>query len=230
LKKKVLIVNHTHAALIREKSLLNRDNFQVLTATSGDEALQTITREAVDAVIMDMNLPDMTGEQVCRKIKDSPDLKKAVVLITTISGTGEEELCRRSGADGCMRKPLDKDSLAEKLADLLGIPVRQVIRILCKVRLEAKAGSEFFIANTVDVSVTGLLFECEKDIKVGEILETSFFLPIGGEFKRVVARSSVMRSLPTEGKYKRYGVQYTEFLEGGPELIYEFVSAKAHKE
>ena len=230
MKKKVLIVNHAHAALMREKSLLNRDNFQVFTATSGDEALQTHRREEVDAVIVDMNLPDMTGEQVCRKIKDAEDLKKAVVIITTVSDTNEEELCKRSGADGCMRKPLDKDTVAEKLSELLGIPVRQVIRILCKVRLEAKSGSEFFIANTVDVSVTGLLFECEKEIKVGDNLEASFFLPIGGEFKRVVAKSRVMRSLETGGKYRRYGVQYTDFLEGGPELIYEFVAMKAHKE
>ena len=105
--------------------------------------------------------------------------------------------------------------------------MRQVIRILCKVKLEGKSGSEFFIANTVDVSVTGFLFECEKEIAVGEVVETSFFLPVGNDFKRVVARSEVVRCVETGGRYKRYGVHYTEFKEGGPELLSEFVSTKA---
>ncbi len=227
MKKKVLLVNHVYTALMKERSLLNRDNFKVYTATSGGDALDTHRREMVDAIVLDIDLPDMPGGELCRKIKDDKELGKVSILIATDGGQDEAEICRQTGADGCIMKPLDREELAEKLAVLLGIPVRQVIRILCKVKIEGKSGSEFFIANTVDVSVTGFLFECEKEISVGDIVETSFFLPIGNDFKRVVARSEVVRSLDGGGRYKRYGVHYTEFKEGGPDLISEFVSTKA---
>jgi two-component system alkaline phosphatase synthesis response regulator PhoP len=229
MKKKVLLVNHVYTALMKEKTLLSRDNFRVFTATTGGDALDTHRREMADAIVMDLNLPDVPGDELCRKIKDDKELGKAAILLATDGTKDEDELCRRSGADGCLVKPLDKDALAEKLAGLLGIPVRQVIRILCKVKLEGKSGTEFFIANTVDVSVTGLLFECEKEIAVGDMVEASFFLPIGKEFKRVVARSEVVRAVETGGRYRRYGVHYTEFKEGGPELVSEFVSTKAGK-
>jgi CheY-like chemotaxis protein len=228
--KKVLVVDNVKSILEREKSLLNRESFLVFSATSGEEAIQVHKKEKVDIIIMDLDMPDMPGDEVCRAIRSDDELKKVSIIIATLVGGEEEtERCRNAGANLCIRKPINKDELAEKMANLLGVPARQAIRILVKVKVEGKIGSDFFIANTVDVSVTGLLFECDRELGAGDTVETSFFLPGNGGYNRVVVKSQLMRSVPSEGSFKRYGVKFTEFKEGTPQLIAEFIEKKTGK-
>jgi len=228
--KKVLVVDNVKSILEREKSLLNRDSFLVYSATSGEEAIQVHRKEKVDIIIMDLDMPDMPGDEVCRAIRSDDDLKKvSIILATLVGGEGDAELCRNAGANTCIKKPINRDELAEKMASLLGIPARQAIRILVKVKVEGKVGSEFFIANTVDVSVTGLLFECDHQLESGDMVEASFFLPGNGGYNRVVVKSQLMRSVPSDGPLKRYGVRFTEFREGTPEQIGEFIAKKNGK-
>jgi len=228
--KKVLVVDNVKSILEREKSLLNRDSFLVFSATSGEEAVQVHKKEKVDIIIMDLDMPGMPGDEVCRVIRADEGLKKvSIILATLYSGEEEVERCRTAGANAFIKKPINRDELAEKMATLLGIPARQAIRILVKVKVEGKVGSDFFIANTVDVSVSGLLFECDHELAAGDVIEASFFLPGIGGYNRVVVKSQLMRSVPSDGPLKRYGVKFSEFKEGTPEQIGEFIAKKNGK-
>ncbi|HEY3347992.1 MAG TPA: PilZ domain-containing protein, partial [Nitrospirota bacterium] len=151
------------------------------------------------------------------------------LLVTTMNDPQEAERCKFAGANGTINKPIDRDELASELAKLLGIPARQSIRILVKVRIDGLHGTEFFIANTVDVSVSGLLFECDRELDLGEIVEASFFLPATNSYNRVVAKAEVVRSVVSEGTYRRYGVRFVEFKEGNSEIIAEFIFKKTGK-
>ncbi|MBI5190176.1 MAG: response regulator [Nitrospirae bacterium] len=230
MKKKILLVDNVESILDRQKSLLNRDTFHVFMAKTSEEALEIHRKEHVDVIIADLHMPGMPGDELCRVVRDNSELKNVSVLIATI-GEGEADLarCRMSGANGYIKKPINKDDLSEKLANLLNVSTRQSIRILVKVKLDARIGTDFFIATTVDVSTTGLLFESEREFKVGDFLETSFFLPGSDGFKRVVSRSEVMRAAPGEENNKRYGVRFVEFKEGGSDMIADFVAKKTGK-
>lgn len=227
MKKKILLVDNVETILNREKGLLDRDIFQVFVATNAEEALEMHKKEHADVIITDLHMPGMPGDELCRMIRDNSELKNVSVLIA-ILGDNEEDLarCRMSGANGFINKPIHKDELSEKLAGLLNVSTRQSIRILVKVKLDARIGTDFFIATTVDVSETGLLFESEREFKVGDFLETSFFLPGTDGFKRVVSRSEVMRVAPGEENQMRYGVRFVEFKEGGSAMITDFVAKK----
>ena len=228
--KKVLVVDNVKSILEREKSLLNRESFLVFSATSGQEAIEIHRKEKADIIIMDLDMPDMPGDEVCRVIRTDDELKKvSIILATLYGGEDEHERCKKAGANACIKKPINKDELAEKMANLLGVPARQAIRILVKVKVEGKIGSDFFIANTVDVSVTGLLFECDHNLASGDTVEASFFLPGNGGYNRVVVKSQLMRAVPSEGPLKRYGVRFTEFKEGTPDQIGEFIAKKTAK-
>jgi CheY-like chemotaxis protein len=229
--KKILLVDNVRSILEQQKCLLNRRDFQIYTAITGEEALDIHKKEGVDIIIMDLHMPGMSGEAVCRAIRQDASLKKVSILMATLSDDPEEvERCMNAGANGHIKKPIMKDDLEAKTAKLLEIPTRQAIRILMRVKLDAKLGGEFFIANTVDVSATGLLFECERDLKEGDVIEISFFLPGVGGFNRVVMLSEIMRAAP--GKVppaKRYGVKFNEFREGTREVIAKFVTEKTSK-
>ena len=228
--KKILLVDNLKSVLEREKGLLNRDAFHIFTAASGEEALAIHRNEKVDIILMDLNMPDMPGDEVTRLIRQDPELKKVSILLATLLDNEEEkDRCMQAGANATIRKPLNRDDLTEKLAEFLGIPARQAIRIIVKIKLEGKVGGDFFIANTVDVSTGGLLFECDRDIPVGSVIESSFFLPSGSGFGRIIAKAEVVRIAPSEG-YKRYGIKFIEFKEGNPELVGEFIEKKTGKQ
>ena len=228
--KKILLVDNVRSILEREKGLLNRDIFQIFTAVTGEEALAIHKREKADVIIMDLHMPKMPGDEVCRAMRSDPEMKKVSILLATLLDDDDEiKRCTQAGANGHIKKPIDRHELAEKLAKLLGIPARQAIRILVKVKLDGRLGSDFFIANTVDVSVSGLLFECEREVNVGDYVETSFFLAGSGGYNRVVVRSEVMRIAPSDRETKRYGVMFREFKEGSAELIKEFIEKKTGK-
>ena len=136
---------------------------------------------------------------------------------------------RLCGANDYIKKPIDGQELAVKISKLLGVPARQSIRILIKIKIDGRLGSEFFIANTVDVSTNGLLFECERDLNVGDGVEASFFLMGAAGFSRVVVRSEVMRVAQSAPKMKRYGVKFVDFKEGNPALIGDFITRRTGK-
>jgi len=229
--KKILLVDNVQSILDREKGFLNRDTFQVSMATSGDEAIELHGREKFDVIIMDIHMPGMSGEQACKAIRENGAAKNVAILLATLSDDPVTvDRIKKAGANGYIKKPIRKDDLDAKLANILNVPTRQSIRILIRVKVEGILGGEFFMANTVDVSETGLLFECDRGIKQGDTVETSFFLPSPEGFKHVVVKSEVMRVAEGGGgKGQRCGSRFVEFKEGSRELIAKFVAEKTAK-
>ena len=228
--KKILLVDNVSSILERERGLLGRDIFRIFTATSGQEALDVHKKEKADIIIMCLHMTGMAGDEVCRIIRQDEELKHVSIILSTLVNDDKEiERFKACGANDYIKKPIDRQELAVKIAKLLGIPARQSIRILIKIKIEGRLGSEFFIANTVDVSINGLLFECDKDLSIGDSVEASFFLHGAVGFSRVIARSEVMRVAKGETNMKRYGVRFVDFKEGNPTLIGDFIARKTGK-
>lgn len=229
--KKILLVDNVKTILEREKTMLNRKDFMVYTATSGEEALELHTSENMDAIIIDQHMPGLSGIEVARKVRSNDDMKHVSLIIALLSYDEEAvSRCIEAGANACLKKPLMKDELLDTLARFLDVPRRQSIRIIVRIKIDAKIGSDFFIANTVDVSATGLLFECDRDLAIGEDVEASFFLPGKDGFKQIVTRCEIMRAVPAgngSGQL-RYGVKFVRFDSGNENDISEFVKSKSN--
>jgi CheY-like chemotaxis protein len=102
--------------------LLREAGYQVTEADSAAAALQALHDERVSLVVLDMNLPDGTGSEVCRKIRSSETLSELPVLI--ISATARGELDRldgvRSGANMYLTEPVPPKLLLSTIGQLLG--------------------------------------------------------------------------------------------------------------
>lgn len=230
-EKKILLVDNVKSILEREKTMLNRKDFVVFTATSGEEALELHQSKNMDAIIIDQHMPGISGLEVCRKVRANEEMKRVSLIIALLSY--DEDAVRRcvdAGANACLKKPLMKDELLETLAKFLDVPRRQSIRIIVRIKIDAKVGSDFFIANTVDVSATGLLFECDRELSIGDNVEASFFLPGKEGFKQIVTRCEIMRGIPSgngNGQL-RYGVKFVGFEKGEEKDIVAFVKNKTN--
>jgi DNA-binding response OmpR family regulator len=87
---------------------------------NGADALKVIEARRPDLVILDCNMPEMSGLLVLRQMRDSPDLCETPVLILTgRRGARDTEIAFYEGADDFMSKPFDPDELVFRVEELL---------------------------------------------------------------------------------------------------------------
>ncbi len=92
---------------------LSARGYEVLTATTGSDALDTLRRRGCDAVILDLGLPDVDGIEVLRAIRH--DNKVPVLVLSARSDRFEKVRALDSGADDYVTKPFDLEELLARL-------------------------------------------------------------------------------------------------------------------
>jgi PAS domain S-box-containing protein len=118
----ILLVDDTEASRYAVSRILRQARFQVVEATTGEEALR-LAAEKPDLIILDVNLPDMSGYEVCQRIKAAPATASILVLHLSASFVGSEHRAEglESGADGYLTYPLEPRELVANVHALLRI-------------------------------------------------------------------------------------------------------------
>ncbi len=121
--KKILIVDDQSEVRELVEVTLRIGPYEILQASSGDEAL-TITRsERPDLVLLDVMMPDSSvdGFEVCRQIKSDPATRNiTVVMITARGQEADLEIGKQAGADDYFTKPFSPLQLMNKVEEILG--------------------------------------------------------------------------------------------------------------
>ncbi|HEY7641051.1 MAG TPA: histidine kinase dimerization/phosphoacceptor domain -containing protein [Steroidobacteraceae bacterium] len=109
----ILNVNDNEAARYATTRILHRAGFKVLEAGTGGEALQIAREDLPPLVIVDINLPDISGVEVCRRIKTDPSTASTMVLqmsATNIAVTDRVNSLA-AGADSFLVEPVEPEEL-----------------------------------------------------------------------------------------------------------------------
>jgi DNA-binding response OmpR family regulator len=94
--------------------------FEVRTARNGVEALEGITAERPDVVILDLMMPELNGFQVCRRVKADPALRTTPVIMLTAKDTEADRFWGHEvGADLYLTKPMDPAQVVAHVQELL---------------------------------------------------------------------------------------------------------------
>jgi putative two-component system response regulator len=105
--------------------LLSSRGFKVVAAADGNEVLQQLSRMPIDLVLLDVMMPDVTGFEVCRKIKSDPDTCLIpVVLVTALSDKRDRLEGIQAGADDFLSRPVDQAELLARVSSLLKLKQR----------------------------------------------------------------------------------------------------------
>ena len=89
--------------------LLRSQGYQVLEATTGLEAFETVAKERPDLIVMDIQLPGMDGLEVTRKLKEqSGTADIPVIAVTSYAMAGDRDKALAAGCSGYVTKPIDK--------------------------------------------------------------------------------------------------------------------------
>jgi DNA-binding response OmpR family regulator len=119
--KKLLIVDDEDGVRALVRMTLDSGVYEIFEASEGFEALDLAREQRPDLVLLDVMLPDLSGMDVCRKIKDDPDLASTtVVMLTARAQTSDVGDAEEAGADGYFTKPFSPIALTRKVESILG--------------------------------------------------------------------------------------------------------------
>jgi len=121
--KRILIVDDDKDVRDITKKRLKQASYEVMTASSGQEAIAICKTNHPDLVLLDIAIPDIDGYHTCEKIKQDNKTKDIPVLFVTGKGLlpeGINEHCQDLGACGYISKPFAIKELLEKLKEILG--------------------------------------------------------------------------------------------------------------
>lgn len=114
--KKVLIVEDNELNMKLFRDILQVHGYLTLEARTGPEALERLTEGRPDLILMDIQLPEVSGLEVTRQIKADPALADIpVIAVTAFAMKGDEERIREGGCEDYIAKPISVVSFLEKV-------------------------------------------------------------------------------------------------------------------
>ena len=102
------------------KRILLAEDYSLLEAIDGKDALTVLETAHPDLILMDINMPDMDGYTLTAKIKSMPGFERTPILALTANVMrGDKEKTLEAGCDGYIQKPLDIDQLTREIEKFL---------------------------------------------------------------------------------------------------------------
>jgi two-component system, cell cycle sensor histidine kinase and response regulator CckA len=119
---KVLVVDDVSANIAVLTWMLAHQGYTVISATSGRQALEMVADEMPDVILLDVSMPEMSGIEVCQKLKADPYLRLIPIILVTAL-TSDEDLVSglNAGADDYIAKPVTRQVLSARLRSALRI-------------------------------------------------------------------------------------------------------------
>src|SRR6185295_7489201 len=103
------VVDDNEVARYGKSRILRNAGYEVIEAASGGDALRLVAERSPRVVVLDVNLPDIDGWDVCRRVKGDPATSSVIVLQVSATHVREEDKVRslEAGADASLTEPLD---------------------------------------------------------------------------------------------------------------------------
>jgi DNA-binding response OmpR family regulator len=121
-RKLLLVDDETDVHEIVEL-MLGKEGFEILSASSGDEALRMVHEEEFDVILLDLLMPGMSGKDFLRIMKRSRGSSTIpVVVFTALKPEDAYEECKKLGAAGFVHKPFAKKVLLREIERVLDEP------------------------------------------------------------------------------------------------------------
>jgi CheY-like chemotaxis protein len=120
MNKKILIVEDNPQNMRLIEMALSAESYTLLEATNGEEALEVVKKERPDLIIMDIQLPKMSGLEVTRKLREIPEFSRtSIIAVTAYAMKGDEKKALDAGCNAYLSKPISARDLPNLIAKML---------------------------------------------------------------------------------------------------------------
>src|SRR5574337_68844 len=117
---KILVVDDTDANIRLLRALLKGAGYDVVTATCGAEALTAAASENPDLILLDIMMPDLTGYDVCHRLRSAPGTRETpIIFLTALRELEDHMKAMDVGGDDILTRPIHKLELLTRVRSLL---------------------------------------------------------------------------------------------------------------
>jgi DNA-binding response OmpR family regulator len=121
LTKKACFVNREHYNIVAvTKTRLESAGYKVMAVETGEDALTCLKKNTPDLILLDLLLPKIQGEEVCKQIKSDEKLKRIPVVLFTASASDIPKVTKEIGADDYIMKHFEPEDLLGKVKKFIG--------------------------------------------------------------------------------------------------------------
>jgi CheY-like chemotaxis protein/ribosomal protein L37AE/L43A len=119
-KDTVAIIEDNAAAQKLYYHILSPEGYTIIQALTGSEGLDMIKNQRPDIILLDLMMPDISGEQICTIVREDPELSHTpIIMVTAKAGVGNTVRGLELGADDYLSKPFDPDELKARIQAIL---------------------------------------------------------------------------------------------------------------
>jgi two-component system chemotaxis sensor kinase CheA len=120
-QRRVLVVDDSITTRTLERSLLEDAGYAVTVAIDGEAGWKTLTEGQFDVMVADVEMPELDGLSLCRRVRADPRLRGTpIILVTSLDTPADRQRGVEAGADAYLAKAdFDRDVLVETIARLL---------------------------------------------------------------------------------------------------------------
>ncbi|MEG1864049.1 MAG: hybrid sensor histidine kinase/response regulator [Alistipes sp.] len=137
----ILAVDDITTNIMLLKAVLSRAKYKIITATSGAEALEKVSKESPDLILLDIMMPDMDGYEVLERLKSDPSVRHIPVIFLTALHNPEDIVKGfKLGASDYISKPFNHEELITRVAHHIFLAAAQ--RTITQQRDELQATVE----------------------------------------------------------------------------------------
>jgi CheY-like chemotaxis protein len=224
--KKVIIAQTILDAIEHGSTLFGRGSIKLYPALSAEAILELHRQVKADLIIAEFSLPVMGGVRLCSSVRSEPGLKDVSLILYCDDNRVSKAACLNAGANAVIQKPVDSFDLFSKLSELIVIPQRKDMRVLLHVSVAGEQQDSTFIATSYNISVSGMLLETRRELKIGDKLICSFNV-LRAE---VNTQCLIMRMYRTDTGHFRYGAKFLGLDTKAIVVIEQYVKSRIKKE
>ena len=173
---RILVVDDDLAVCRSIDRALRLEGYEVDTVASGGEALEALAQNSPDALVLDLQLPDIDGLTVCRRIRDAGD-DTPILMLTARHGIDDRVQGLDAGADDYLVKPFALEELLARLRALLrrrfegeGGVLRFEELTLDLASREAHRGERAFVLTRIEFDLLELFLRHPRQVLTREVL------------------------------------------------------------
>ena len=120
MKEKILIVEDSPPNMRLIEMTLRLKGYELIEAIDGEEAPNMVIREKPDLIIMDLNLPKVSGLEVTKRLRQMPAFNHIpIIAVTAHAMKGDKEKIIEAGCDAYLPKPINTHQLPRVVAEML---------------------------------------------------------------------------------------------------------------
>ena len=220
--KNILIASSSASFVERNSTLLRRSDFNILTADNSSTVVAIVNSQNIDLALFDINLSDITGEEMTAKLTADPPNYRPVILLVCHDSEDDISRLKSCGADALISRPIKPLQLIKAVGQFLTVQLVRSRRVSLRVKVISKRDAVEFFCISHNISITGLLIETEYFLEVGSYIICQFSIPNSID---VEVEGEIVRTARTMDGAHQYGIHFLNLGRSSRHEIDQYISS-----